>query len=160
MRQERFQVVHPSGGPVLVKRSEQDLTDVNLIMDSWIHAGSAVAGHMNPGEGRYGDFSSGLDYHSALNAVKEAEGQFMTLPPRIRSHVDNDPGKLLDLYFDPERREERERIGLVPPSVPDAAPGGSAAGSVKVPASGAEKAGAEGTAAGSVPPDPAAELFD
>ncbi len=115
MRVERKRVSHPSGGPVLVKLAEQDSTDVNLIMDSWIHAGAAVAGHMNKNVGQYGDFSSGLDYHTAMNAVKEADAYFMCLPPKVRSHVDNDPGKLLDLVYDPERRDELVELGLVAP---------------------------------------------
>ncbi len=161
MRVERLRVFHPSGGPVLVKRAEQDSTDVNLIMDSWIHAGAAVAGHMNPGTGRYGDFSSGLDYHAALSAVSEAQGMFMTLPPKIRSYVDNDPGKLLDLFFDPERREECERIGLVSPKVDAADARGSVERPLKEsPPRSAEKGGDEGTPAGSDPPDPAGDLFD
>ncbi len=110
---ERGRVFHPSGGPLLVKRSEQDATDVNLIMDSWIHAGAAVAGHMNRAQGAYGDFSSGIDYHSALDAVKEAEKAFAKLPPKVRSHVDNDPGKYLDMLYDPDRREELEELGIV-----------------------------------------------
>jgi len=98
-----------------VKRAEQDSTDVNLIMDSWIHAGAAVAGHMNPSAGRYGDFSSGLDYHAALSSVREAEGIFMCFAPKIRDHVDNDAGKFLDMVYDPERRSELEELGIVPP---------------------------------------------
>ncbi len=110
---ERMRVTHPEGGPILVKRAEQDSTDVNLIMDSWIHAGAAVAGHMNPRAGTYGDFSSGMDFHATKNAVLEAESDFMSLPPKVRTYVENDPGKLLDLVFDPERRKELEELGLV-----------------------------------------------
>ncbi len=160
MRVERLRVFHPSGGPVLVKRAEQDSTDVNLIMDSWVHTGAAVAGHMNPGKGRYGDFSSGVEYHSALSAVREAEGMFLTLPPKVRNHVDNDPGKLLDLFFDPERREECERLGLVDPKDPGVAPrpGERVVERVLNDKEEKAKADSEGSAAGAS--SPAAELFD
>ncbi len=114
-RKERVRVCHPSGGPMLTKQSEKDLTDVNLIMDSWIHAGAAVAGHLNPAKGSYGDFSSGIDYHTALDAVLEAQTSFAALEPRVRGHVDNDPGKYLDLVFDPERKEECVELGIFPP---------------------------------------------
>ncbi len=160
MRVERLRVVHPSGGPVLVKRGEQDSTDVNLIMDSWVHAGAAVAGHMNTNPGSYGDFSSGMDYHSAMNAVKEAQAYFMCLPPKVRDHVENDPGKLLDLVYDPERRSELEELGLVAPKVPvlpEEKPKVVTEPEVKVLASDdAEKArgGSQKSA------DPAAGLFD
>ncbi len=101
---------------MLTKQSEKDSTDVNLIMDSWVHVGAAVAGHMNPAEGAYGDFSSGIDYHAAVDAVKESERVFAALDPKIRDHVDNDPGKLLDMVFDPERRDELVELGLVAPA--------------------------------------------
>ncbi len=123
MRVERLRVFHPEGGPQKTKLSEQDSTDVNLIMDSWIHAGAAVAGHVNPAVGRYGDFSSGIDYQTALNAVSDAQRDFATLPPKIRNHVDNDPGKLLDLVFDEDRRDECVELGLVAPEEPVRAPG-------------------------------------
>lgn len=112
MRTERLRVGHPEGGKVLVKRSEQDSTDVNLIMDSWIR-GAPIPGALNPAPGRYGDFSSGLDYLTALNAVRDAQSAFAALPPVIRDHVENDPGKLLDMWYDPERRSELEALGLV-----------------------------------------------
>ncbi len=156
---ERKRICHPCGGPVLVKRAEQDSTDVNLIMDSWIHAGAAVAGHLNARQGVYGDFSSGLDYHTALNAVKDADARFMELPPKIRSHVDNDPGKLLDLVYDPERRSELEELGLVAPKepvLPEAKPKVDAEPKVKL--SGDEAGeGPAGDSGGA--PDPAG-LFD
>ncbi len=112
---ERVRVVHPSGGPLKVKRAEQDSTDVNLIMDSWIQ-GSAMPANLNPGVGRYGDFSSGIDYATALNSVRDAESAFAALPPKVRNHCDNDPGKLLDMVFDPDRRDELEELGLVQPA--------------------------------------------
>ncbi len=113
MRTPRVQVCHPAGGKMLTKQSEKDSTDVNLIMDSWIHAGAAVAGHLNPAKGSYGDFSSGVGYHEALDAVMDAQKCFSALPAKIRSHVENDPGQFLDLVFDPERRDELERLGIV-----------------------------------------------
>ncbi len=118
MRVPRLQVAHPSGGPCLVKKSEQDSTDVNLIMNSWIR-GAPIPGVLNPAPGRYGDFSSGLDYRSALTAVRDAETAFAAMPPKVRNHCDNDPGKLLDMFYDPERREELVALGLVeaPPEV-------------------------------------------
>ncbi len=122
VRVERLRVFHPSGGPVLTKQSEKDSTDVNLIMDSWVHAGAAVAGHLNPHPGAYGDFSSGIGYHEALDAVRDAERSFAALPTKVRTHVDNDPGKFLDMCFDPERREELERLGIVEAQKPVVAP--------------------------------------
>ncbi len=157
MKFERKRVCHPSGGPQMTKLSEQDSTDVNLIMDSWISGGLAVASHLNTAEGRYGDFSSGVDFQSALNAVSAARAEFMKLPAKVRAHVDNDPGAFLDLVYDPSRRDELEELGLVDarkpvgsdPEVGEAAGEGDSATEEKKDPS------------GEVPPgDPAAELFD
>ncbi len=157
-------VFHPSGGPMLTKQSEKDLTDVNLIMDSWIHAGAAVAGHLNAAEGAYGDFSSGIDYHAALDAVRESERVFAALPPKVRDYVDNDPGKLLDLVFDPERRDELVELGLVAREEPDGAvgaPGGDAGAGPVAPLK-STRTDDPGDAGGGdqKSADPAAGLFD
>ncbi len=164
-------VFHPSGGPMLTKQSEKDSTDVNLIMDSWVQAGAAVAGYMNAAPGSYGDFSSGIDYHAALDAVKEADVAFMALSPKIRSHVKNDPGEYLDMMFDPARREEVEQLGIVDSEVPvgagtaarGAAEGPSGPVKEEAPVVDSPAAGAAGDAPGSEPKegaDPARGLFD
>ncbi len=98
---------------MLTKQSEKDLTDVNLIMDSWVQTGAAVAGHLNPAPGSYGDFSSGIDYHEAMSAVRDAELCFAALPAKVRSHCENDPGKFLEMVYDPDRRDELEALGIV-----------------------------------------------
>ncbi len=123
MRCEHARFFHPSGGPQLTKLAEQDSTDINLIMDSWIGTGGAVPGRLNPAVGRYGDFSSGMDYWEALTKVRQAETDFAALSPKIRDHVDNDPGKFLDLFEDPARRDELVELGLLPAleSVPEEA---------------------------------------
>ncbi len=120
----RKRVYHPSGGPVMTKQSMRDETDVNLIMDRWLKQGAAVA-HLNRGQAMWGDFSSGVDYQGALNAISEAQRDFAALPAEVRSHVDNDPGKFLELVFDPDRREELERLGLVAVQVPREDAGGA-----------------------------------
>ncbi len=125
MSEEHDRVYHPSGGEMLTKQSERDSTDVNLIMDSWVHAGGAVAGHLNTAQASYGDFSSGIDYHEALNRVKAAEASFADLPASIRGHVENDPGQFLDMVFDPERRSELEQLGLVSMQEPERVDRGS-----------------------------------
>ncbi len=165
MKFERKRVCHPSGGPQMTKLSEQASTDVNLIMDSWISGGQAVAGHLNTAEGRYGDFSSGIDFQSALNAVSAAQDEFRKLPAKVRAHVNNDPGAFLDMVYDPSRRDELEGLGLVDAPKPvegdRGVPGDDVPGDVKKDES-PEKVGVvKKDPSGDLPPgDPGAELFD
>ncbi len=161
---ERLRVCHPEGGPQKTKLSEQDSTDINLIMDSWLGQGGPV-GHVNRAQAHYGDFSSGIDYTCAMNAVRDADRDFMELPAAVRSHVDNDPAEFLRLVYDPSRRAELEELGLVAsqkPLAPKEPVGAAAPGSGSVePAVVPESTGVDGAGDGPAvsAPDPAG-LFD
>lgn len=114
-----MRVTHPEGGRVMTKQSDAAASDVNAIIERWISHGVAP---MVGGNATYGDFTGHGDYHSALNKVKEAERQFSELPAAVRAHVDNDPGKFLEMVFDPTRSGELEELGMVPERVPEEAP--------------------------------------
>jgi len=107
----RERVTHAEGGPMKTKQSLRDGTDINKIMDRWLKHGTSVA-HLNPHAATYGDFSSGLDYSEALNAVKAAEADFAALPARVRAKCGNDPAEFLQIVFDPERRDELEGLDI------------------------------------------------
>lgn len=108
------------------KQSPTDDTDVNAIMRKYLSSG--LISHYSRQEPRYGDFTMGVDYHTALNSVREAQERFMELPAHVRQHVGNDPGALLDLVFDPARAEEARALGLlVGDDKPPVAPGGAIA---------------------------------
>lgn len=102
--------------PSLTKVAPQEETDLNAIMRKYGTTGS-IPVRANPGEPLYGDFTSALDYQSALTAIREADAIFGALPSKVRDQVENDPAKLLDLVFDPEREEEARELGLVPGGV-------------------------------------------
>jgi len=108
-------VYHPTGGPSLTKQSEAEGADVNFIVAQWLSGGTPVVNRM---QAQYGDFSSGIDYTAAMNAVKDAERDFMALPAAVRSHVDNDPAEFLRLVHDPDRRDELEQLGLLDIEIP------------------------------------------
>lgn len=67
----------------------------------------------NPRIPQYGDFTGVMDFHTAQNAVRQAEEGFMELPPQIRARFANDPQKLLEFMADDNNRQEAERLGLV-----------------------------------------------
>ena len=74
------------------------------------------------GSPRYGDFTGVEDYHSACEAVREAEAGFMTLPPEVRKRFANDPGELLDFLSDEKNLDEAVKLGLVERVVSDEPP--------------------------------------
>jgi len=114
------QAVHPAeGGISKTKQADAIETDINKIVGKFIaHGTLPIAGTVPT----YGDFSTFTTYHDALNLVMQAQNDFDDLPATVRKHVDNDPGKFLDLVHDPTRRAELEELGLVDEQAPPAAP--------------------------------------
>lgn len=98
--------------PSRTKQSFKEESDINAIMRRYLSGQTDVVMRRRT-EPRYGDFTSASDFFTAMTKVKEAEMLFMELPAEVRAHVDNDPGKLLELVFDPERREECAALGLL-----------------------------------------------
>lgn len=116
---DRIRTVHPEGGRLMTKQAPAADSDINSIMGRWIaHGIPPRAGAGNP---RYGDFSSGQDFHDSLSQIREAELQFGQLPAHIRSHCRNDPADFLEMVYDPERRDELVKLGLVEAQIPEAA---------------------------------------
>lgn len=113
---DRVRVIHPEGGEKMVKESLSEESDVNNIMEKWINTGVVPFG--NGKEARYGDFSSGDDYHEAMVKVQEAEEHFALLPARVRAACDNDPAKFLDMVQDDEQVARLEKLGLVEEAKP------------------------------------------
>lgn len=111
----RFRVTADPVGPSLTKQAMALETDINAIVARHIAHG---VGFPAGGPANYGDFSDSLSYHDALNSLREAEQSFGMLPAAVRDFCDNDPGKFLDLVFDPAKRADLEKLGLVPAAVP------------------------------------------
>lgn len=111
----RVNVLSDTVGETMTKQSMAMETDINAIVARHIAHGVPFP------EGDtavYGDFSDGLTYHEACNAVLEAQATFMLLPAAVRDYCDNDPGRFLDLVHDPSKRADMEALGLVPQAVP------------------------------------------
>lgn len=59
------------------------------------------------------DISEAPDnYMDVMNQLNAARDQFMSLPAKVRSQFDNDPGKFVDFVSDPSNGEEMVRLGL------------------------------------------------
>jgi len=81
---------------------------------------------INPRPPVSGDFVGITDYHSALNAVRNADAGFLEFPAELRARFGHDPQRLLEFLDDASNRDEAVKLGLVakPPEVlHPAAPG-------------------------------------
>lgn len=105
---------------IKTKQSEAESADINFIMSKYIALGTPPpSAGMEP---VYGDFSSGLDFHSAMNSVLQMKRDFEKLPLQVREACGHDPGKFIDMLYDPERIDEMEKLGLTEVYRPPGAP--------------------------------------
>lgn len=116
----RERVFHRSGGKYMVKDSDSAAADINEMVNKWIMQGTPVP--VMGKEPKYGDFSDGMSYHTAMSAVREAEQHFADLPTAIRTACEQDVGQFIDKVFDPVEREKLEALGMEPTRAPEAAP--------------------------------------
>lgn len=119
---ERRRVVTPGGGELLTKQAPKDEVDSQAIVQKYLRTGNVELLRQRVAP-RYGDFTSADDYLSAMVKVRQAQELFSALPSNVRSAVRNDPAELLRLVFDPARREECVKLGLISeadPVVPEA----------------------------------------
>lgn len=119
-------VVFQTVGPSMARQSAKDECDINLIMKR--HEKTGIIEHLNVHGGDYGDFTDvPQDYQSALNQVLLADQMFSSLPARLRSRFQNNPGEFIAFVEDERNRQELVELGLarpVPPEPPaDPAPG-------------------------------------
>ncbi len=108
----RRQVDVSEGG--LTRQSMQDECDINVIMAQYKKSG--LLSHVKEHGGDYGEFLA-MDFHSAMNAVLEAEEMFATVPSEIRAQFENDPGRFLSFVSEAENEEEMRTLGLLPAKV-------------------------------------------
>lgn len=100
----------------LARQSELEDSDINVIVKRFGLTGQLPSNVRVPS---YGDFTSPLDFHQAMNLVSQANEAFLLMPAAVRSRFENDPGKFMDFVHDDANREEAEKLGLVVPKVPE-----------------------------------------
>lgn len=62
------------------------------------------------------------NYMDVMNQLNQARDQFMSLPAKVRSQFDNDPGRFVDFVSDPNNGDELVRMGLATVRPVDPAP--------------------------------------
>lgn len=97
--------------PSLTQQHFKDECDINLIIKRFTKNDLALMAMMS--DMRYGDYSTPVDFHEAMNIVIRAQEQFDSLPSSVRDKFDNDPVKMLDFVSKKENIEESVRLGLL-----------------------------------------------
>jgi phage internal scaffolding protein len=96
--------------PSMAQQQFREECDINTIMERFGRTGELIAPIRMP---QYGDFDGVNDYHSAMNAIVEAQSAFDQLPAKVRARFSNDPAEFLEFCFNEENRDEAIRLGLV-----------------------------------------------
>ena len=107
-------------GPGVTKQSFKDECDVNKIIARFEKTGMIEA--INKKQPFYGDVSSLVDYHEALNVVAEAQGLFNAMSAEVRERFSNDPEKMIAFLNDKKNDKEAIEMGLVTPPSPETLP--------------------------------------
>ena len=95
------------------KQSFKDECDINELVRRFGLTGEMPQTLEMP---KSGDFGT-MDFHEAMNAVRQAEEQFMTLPAEMRARFGHDPGALIAFLEDEKNKDEAIKLGLVNPPV-------------------------------------------
>lgn len=93
----------------LAKQSFREECDINTIVRNFGLTGQLPDDVRPP---TYGDFSGIFDFHSAMNAVAEAQEAFDALPAEVRARFHNDPGAFVDFCSNPENLPDLRKMGL------------------------------------------------
>lgn len=99
-------------GASMTKQSFQKECDINTLLARYQKTGLLT--HVAAYQGDYSDLSDVPDYHTAMNAILNAQFAFDTLPSSIRKHFNNDPAQFLDFVSDPDNADEMQEMGLIP----------------------------------------------
>ena len=92
------------------QQSFKDETDINVILRRFNVTGELPQGVRMP---TYADFSEVYDFHSAANAIAQANEAFEAMPADVRAKFQNDPAKFVAFCSKEENREEAKKLGLI-----------------------------------------------
>lgn len=103
--------------PSRTKQSFKDSCDINKIIKGYDKNGLIT--HLNEQMPQYHDMvhdgiigGHAMDFHQAMNFVKNAEAAFAELPAELRKQFKNDPEEFLRFVDDPANQEAMVEMGL------------------------------------------------
>lgn len=106
--------------PSLCMQADADRCDINKIMAR--HSATGLVDHLSQHHGAYGDIAGALTYQESMDLIRNADEMFSSLPSKIRTQFDNDPGQFLAFCEDPDNEEEMVQMGIKEPQPPVAEP--------------------------------------
>lgn len=109
----------------MVKQEFAEEVDINTILRRFNITGQLPSGVRMP---VYADFEEVFDFHSAANAIAQANEAFEQMPANVRERFQNDPAKFVAFCDNPNNRAEAERLGLVDPRAPETPPANPSTG--------------------------------
>lgn len=84
--------------------------DINVILERFGVTGRLPLTTLQP---MSGDFTGIDDYQSALESVRAANANFLTLPSKIRDQFNQDPRAFVDFCLNPANRNAVAELGLM-----------------------------------------------
>lgn len=105
--------------PSVTQQSHADDSDINVLVRRF-----GLTGEMPSPRAiaEYGDFSQVTDFQTAMQALRASQEAFDALPADLRDRFRNDPARLIEFIGEDANYDEAVRLGLVPPSAPEAPP--------------------------------------
>jgi len=110
-----MRVQHRKSGPTRTQQGLANETDINFLVARYLRTG-VVDPRLANRRPIFGDFSS-VDFQAMMNKVTSVQGEFRSLPSRLRSRFGNDPFQLVRFVEDPKNRAEAIKLGLLQPTV-------------------------------------------
>jgi len=95
----------------LTVQSDQPGTELRYILDRY--AKGILGDQLDVAEAQFQDVTAFQDYADVMRTAKDAEHEFMKLPPDVRRLFKNDVANYLDTAHDPEKRNEMVRLGYL-----------------------------------------------
>lgn len=95
--------------PSLAIQSQKDEADINTIVRNFGLTGKIPDVVYMP---EYGDYTDVTDYRGAVEAIRQAEEGFLTLPGEVRARFENSPQAFMEFVHDPSNAEELVNMGL------------------------------------------------
>lgn len=98
--------------PSLAKQSFADECDINTIVRRFGLLGEMPVGVRMP---TFADFTDVPSYHEAMNAIREADEAFYSMPAEVRARFHNDAGEFVEFCSNESNRDEARKMGLLMP---------------------------------------------
>lgn len=101
------------------QQSAAEETDINTIVNRFLRTGEMPRDLRAP---TYGDFDEVFDFQTAMNAVRQANESFMSMPAQLRARFHNSPQEFLEFTNNAENYDEAVKLGIVVPRTQEATP--------------------------------------